>query len=230
MTVCEKRDGRGRYYRRRYAKYIFMNKRLKINIEGLVQGVGFRPFVYRTAYKCGLHGFVLNNTAGVEVEVEGQQDSVYKFIDLIKEECPPLASITGITSVEMPVNNYSKFEIRKSSAKEGSRTLISPDVSVCGDCVNELFDKTNRRFRYPFITCLNCGPRYTAIFDIPYDRESTTMNVFTMCPECRAEYENPNDRRFHSQTNACSQCGPRVFLTDCSGKTVEENEPLEKAV
>ena len=119
-----------------------MNKRLKINIEGLVQGVGFRPFVYRTARKCGLQGFVLNSTAGVEMEVEGEEKSVYKFIDLIKEECPPLASITDITSVEMPVNNYSKFEIRKSSANEARRTLISPDVSICDDCLRELFDES----------------------------------------------------------------------------------------
>ena len=207
-----------------------MNKRLKINIEGLVQGVGFRPFVYRTARKCGLQGFVLNSTAGVEVEVEGEDKSVDNFIDLIRKECPPLASITDITSVEMPVNNYSRFEIRKSSAKEARRTLISPDVSICDDCLRELFDESNRRYRYPFITCLNCGPRYTTIFDIPYDRESTTMNAFTMCPECRAEYENPNDRRFHSQTNACSKCGPRVFLADSSGKTIEENEPVKEAV
>lgn len=207
-----------------------MYKRLKINIQGLVQGVGFRPFIYRTAEKYGLKGFVLNSPMGVDVEIEGEEETVYNFLSVIKEQYPPLASITAITAGEVVPNNYTQFEIRKSSAEKTRNTLISPDFSICNDCLNELFEETNRRYRYPFITCTNCGPRYTTIFDIPYDRISTTMNVFEMCSDCRAEYENPLDRRFHSQTNACSQCGPTVYLSDNNGNIIEEREPVEKAV
>ncbi len=207
-----------------------MKKRIKIDINGLVQGVGFRPFIYKIAVRNRLNGYVLNNTEGVEIEVEGEDKDVDYFLNSVEKECPPLADITDIKITEKSLNLFKDFRINKSSTAAKRKTLISPDVSICDDCLSELFDPKNRRYKYPFISCTNCGPRFTIIFDIPYDRLNTTMNAFQMCSECKTEYENPLDRRFHAQTNACFKCGPVVFLTDAIGNTIENEKPIEKTI
>ena len=207
-----------------------MQKRLKIDINGLVQGVGFRPFIYKIAARNRLNGYVLNNTEGVEIEVEGEEKDINNFINSIEKESPPLTSISDIKVSERGLNLYKSFKIKKSLTAASRKTLISPDVSICDDCLKELFDPSNRRYKYPFITCTHCGPRFTIISDIPYDRVNTTMQVFQMCSDCRSEYENPLDRRFHAQTNACFKCGPNVLLTDLYGNIIEKEEPIEAAV
>jgi len=207
-----------------------MKKRLKIDINGLVQGVGFRPFIYNIAVKNRLNGYVLNNTEGVEIDVEGEEKDIDYFLKSIENECPPLAVITDVKAAEKSLNLFKEFRIEKSVAAASRKTLTSPDVSICDDCLRELFDPNNRRYKYPFITCTNCGPRLTIISDIPYDRINTTMNAFQMCSECKAEYENPVDRRFHAQTNACFKCGPLVYLADSTGNTIEREKAIEKAV
>jgi len=207
-----------------------MQKRLKIDINGLVQGVGFRPFIYKIAARNRLNGYVLNNTEGVGIEVEGEEKDINSFLNSIEKESPPLANISDIKISEKSLNLYKNFKIKRSLTAASRKTLISPDVSICDDCLKELFDPSNRRYKYPFITCTNCGPRFTIISDIPYDRVNTTMHVFQMCSECRSEYENPLDRRFHAQTNACFKCGPNVLLTDLYGNVVEKEEPINKAV
>ncbi|MGC9358363.1 MAG: Sua5/YciO/YrdC/YwlC family protein, partial [Anaerolineae bacterium] len=188
----------------------------RISITGIVQGVGFRPFVYNLAHRLGLRGWVLNHSGGVDIEAEGAPGALDAFITALEKEAPPLAHITSLEATPIPSNGYTDFEIRHSEEKASRSLLISPDVATCDDCVRELFDPSDRRYRYPFINCTNCGPRFTIIEDIPYDRPKTTMREFPLCDDCREEYENPADRRFHAQPNACPVCGPHVWVVEAT--------------
>lgn len=195
-------------------------KNARIHITGIVQGVGFRPFVYNLAVRHGLGGFCLNDSEGVIIEVQG--DGIEKFINDLKAYPPPLARIESL-NVE-PVTAgvvYDGFTIRESVREDGKSALISPDISICPDCLMELFDPDDRRYLYPFINCTNCGPRYSIVKDIPYDRARTTMAKFTLCKDCAMEYRDPKDRRFHAQPNACERCGPGVWLTQGRGRPEE---------
>jgi hydrogenase maturation protein HypF len=204
-------------------------KGVRTRIKGVVQGVGFRPFIYNLARAHDLKGFVSNTSEGVYIEAEGTPDFLDAFHRAILDEKPPLAHITSIDTVEQPLKSYSDFTIHKSEAQEHRRTLISPDVCVCKDCLKELFDPDDRRYSYPFINCTNCGPRYTIIMDIPYDRPFTAMKGFKMCPPCDAEYHDPADRRFHAQPNACWDCGPVVRLWDQAGREIHGDDPIRQA-
>jgi len=184
----------------------------RVSVRGVVQGVGFRPFVYRLAHRYGLAGWVMNTSEGVEIEIEGPDETLNAFLQALTAEAPPLARIEGLFASDRPPNGYRGFEIRESQAQEGKYQLISPDIATCPDCLRELFDPHDRRYRYPFTNCTNCGPRFTIIRDIPYDRPRTTMRAFRMCPQCQAEYDDPLDRRFHAQPNACPACGPHLWL------------------
>ena len=207
-----------------------MEVRRQIEVSGIVQGVGFRPYVYRLATGRHLRGTIRNTSAGVTIEIQGPAETVQDFVERLPAEAPPLARITSLAVHDMPCNGDRDFRIVHSHEGEEVRTLISPDVAICPDCLRELFDPNDRRYRYPFINCTNCGPRFTIVRDIPYDRPSTSMAVFPMCPACLAEYENPLDRRFHAQPNACWECGPRVELWDKSGKRIECHDPIAEAV
>jgi len=198
-----------------------------IAVTGVVQGVGFRPFVYTLATRLALNGWVYNHSGGVDIAIEGPEDAAARFIAALRDEAPPLAHITGITTRTVAPNGYERFEIRHSEQQEGQYQLISPDVATCPDCLRELFDPRDRRYRYPFINCTNCGPRFTIIDAIPYDRPNTTMRVFPLCDDCRAEYEDPANRRFHAQPNACPICGPHVWLVENGrmGESANERVP-----
>ncbi|MEJ2262532.1 MAG: carbamoyltransferase HypF [Anaerolineales bacterium] len=199
-----------------------------IHITGIVQGVGFRPFVYGLATRLALTGWVRNTSAGVDISVDGTRDSLECFLRALRDETPPLARIDEFQVIQKQPNGFSSFEIVHSQAIPEAFQPISPDVSICPDCLRELFDPNDRRYRYPFINCTNCGPRFTIIQDIPYDRPKTTMAPFEMCPACAAEYHNPLDRRFHAQPVACPDCGPQVWLeTDGSPEQKTENAILE---
>ncbi len=187
-------------------------KRLRLEIRGVVQGVGFRPFVYAAAKKFNLKGFVGNASGGVFVEVEGKSANVKNFQNYLISNQPPLAHVTAVDAREIAAQFSTDFYIAESKAQADQNTLVSPDVSVCEDCLCELFDKNDRRFRYPFINCTNCGTRFTITKDVPYDRPKTTMNAFKMCELCQSEYDNPLSRRFHAQPNACAECGPKVWF------------------
>jgi len=189
----------------------------RIHISGIVQGVGFRPFIYGLAQRLELSGWVRNTSAGVDIEVDGPRPALQAFITAIQAEAPALARIDQTTVDWQPPNGFTSFEIRHSAAEPTDFQPISPDVSICPDCLRELFDPDDRRYRYPFINCTNCGPRFTIIQDIPYDRPNTTMAPFAMCADCAAEYQHPLDRRFHAQPVACPQCGPQVWLESGSG-------------
>ncbi len=204
--------------------------RLKIRVSGIVQGVGFRPFIYRLAEAHGLAGYVLNDPGGVEMEVEGPLDRVSEFLPAIVKEKPPQARVDTLSANFVDTKGEAGFLIRESERSSERTVLISPEIATCDDCLRELTDPSDRRYRYPFTNCTNCGPRYTIIADIPYDRRNTTMEVFKMCPECREEYEDPADRRFHAEPNACWVCGPRVELKDGSGRPVECEDPIEAAI
>ena len=187
-------------------------ERHHIHVDGVVQGVGFRPFIYGLATHAGLKGWVLNHSSGVDIEVQGSPEALIAFEYAITKEAPPLARIDCVVSETVPLEpEEDAFTIRQSKAGAGS-SLVSPDVRTCDDCLNELFDPTNRRYRYPFTNCTNCGPRYTIIQGLPYDRPMTTMRGFPLCADCKAEYFDPLDRRFHAQPNACPVCGPCVEL------------------
>jgi len=207
-----------------------MKRRVFSAVKGIVQGVGFRPYVYQLAGRFKLAGYVLNTAQGVDLEVEGAGGDVEGFFESLLNEPPPLAHIASVTRQDLPPKGYRTFEIMKSRAGEEKSALISPDVCTCADCLAELRDPKDRRFRYPFINCTNCGPRYTIIRDIPYDRPNTTMQPFTMCEACRAEYEDPANRRFHAQPNACWECGPRVRLLDGEGNALPSSEPVSQAI
>ncbi|MEJ2165359.1 MAG: carbamoyltransferase HypF [Desulfobacterales bacterium] len=201
----------------------------KLHINGIVQGVGFRPFVYQLAEKHELKGEVANTSSGVIIHVEGLAEHVTAFEKDLAAKPPLLAYIVEITRQPETVKNYTDFTIVKSKGESEISTLISPDVSVCEDCRAELFDPADRRFHYPFINCTNCGPRYTIIDDIPYDRPKTSMRHFKMCAACQAEYDDPTNRRFHAQPNACAECGPRVTLYDSRKKIIGAQDPILKA-
>ncbi len=198
-------------------------RRLFIKVRGTVQGVGFRPYVYGLATSLGLKGFVANTGDGVTIEVEG--NGAEEFAERLAPEAPPLASISSVEVSPMPPQGYGDFRILESEGA-GGFTHVSPDVSVCGDCLRELFDPSDRRYRYPFINCTNCGPRYTITLRTPYDRPNTTMAPFPMCAECQTEYDDPSNRRFHAQPNACPACGPKVSLM--GEDSLEGNSAMEK--
>ena len=190
-------------------------------MRGIVQGVGFRPFVYSNANRRALHGRVLNNASGVLIDLEGDASDIDHFVRELQSNPPPLASIESIERLENLVPlDYRDFQILESDPAGRKFVPVSADVATCDDCLTELFDKSNRRYRYPFINCTNCGPRFTIIQRVPYDRENTTMQSFAMCDVCRAEYENPLDRRFHAEPTACDACGPRLRLLDQEGTEV----------
>lgn len=207
-----------------------MIKRSKGAIKGIVQGVGFRPFIYQLAHRYQLSGHVINTPEGVDLEVEGSDEDVEHFFQSILSERPPLAHISSMERAELRPKNDKVFEIKESRADQERSALISPDMSVCPDCLRELKDSKDRRFKYPFINCTNCGPRYTIIMDIPYDRAMTTMKKFKMCKACQGEYEDPTNRRFHAQPNACWDCGPRVSLHDHSGHPLACDTPVEETI
>lgn len=186
--------------------------RRRYRVSGLVQGVGFRPFAYQTAAALALAGSVANTGDGVVIEVEGAPDAVAEYGRRLREDAPPLAMVVAVEESPLPVRGGTAFTITASTSGGPTRTLASPDVATCPDCLRELRDPADRRYRHPFITCTNCGPRFTIITGLPYDRASTTMAGFPMCPACRAEYEDPADRRFHAQPIACPDCGPRLEL------------------
>ena len=184
--------------------------RLRITLRGAVQGVGFRPFVYRLANELSLTGWVLNSSAGLVVEVEGPSERLSRFEQRLEQERPKASVVTVRESAWLAVEGSNRFEILASDHDSGKTVNVLPDLATCTDCREELFDPGNRRFEYPFTNCTNCGPRYTIVVDIPYDRPNTTMQKFTLCPACREEYENPANRRFHAQPNACPVCGPQL--------------------
>jgi len=204
-----------------------MHKRYLIEVAGIVQGVGFRPYIFRLADRLQLSGFVNNNSDGVLIEIEGDEDTLQKFIATLKFQPPPLAQITSIDIREVPHKNESKFRIVQSEIFEQRSTLISPDISTCGECKQEFLDPNDRRFLYPFTNCTNCGPRYTIISDIPYDRPKTSMSRFKMCEKCQEEYDNPLDRRFHAQPNACPVCGPSLKFIS-KDQSSDTNKPIKK--
>ncbi len=198
-------------------------------VRGVVQGVGFRPFVYRLAKELLLKGWVSNTSSAVEIEVEGEAGAIDLFFQRLCEDAPPLARIERVEVADGEPRNCRDFVIKESRPDKGYQ-LISPDIATCPDCLAELFDPGDSRYRYPFINCTNCGPRFTIIKDIPYDRPKTTMAAFKMCGLCRAEYEDPSNRRFHAQPNACPVCGPRVWIEDRAGHVVHATDPISEAV
>jgi hydrogenase maturation protein HypF len=206
-----------------------MNKRVKGVVEGVVQGVGFRPFIYKLACRSHLAGFVANTPQGVEFEVEGNEKDIKRLFEALLSEPPPLARISSVEQVEIPLRHKASFEIRVSKTGLERSALISPDAAICPDCLSEMQDPKDRRFRYPFINCTNCGPRYTITIDIPYDRSRTTMRKFQMCASCRKEYHDPGGRRFHAQPNACPECGPTTSLHGPDGEKIICRDPIKKA-
>lgn len=209
----------------------------RVKVTGVVQGVGFRPFIYRLAHTYQLTGWVLNAIDGVTIHCEGSAEHLDAFVLAIANEAPPAALVQHITIEPCELQHFTSFEIRHSD-KEDARetTLVSPDLATCDDCTRELFDPANRRYRYPFINCTNCGPRYTIIEKLPYDRPNTSMKVFPLCDACKHEYENPLDRRFHAQPNACFECGPHISWYEVprstsasSSASSSANEPITSA-
>jgi len=195
-----------------------------------VQGVGFRPYVYRLATDRNLGGNISNTPAGVTIEIQGPTDLVEDFVSRLPGEAPMLAQITHVLVREVPCKADRSFEILSSQTGEHPSALVSPDVTVCDDCLRELFDTQDRRHLYPFINCTNCGPRFTIVRDVPYDRPSTSMSAFPMCDKCRAEYTDPHNRRFHAQPNACWDCGPQLEFWDSAGRLIEVRDPIEAAI
>ncbi len=193
----------------------------RIKITGIVQGVGFRPHVYRLATEYGLKGWVLNASTGVYIEVEGDEDKVEAFTRRLVDDPPPLAMIRSCSIENIGFQGFKEFTIHASTEESAKTAMISPDIAICEDCKREVRDPADRRYGYPFTNCTNCGPRFTIIKDVPYDRAQTTMADFPMCPECRQEYENPLHRRFHAQPNACPVCGPHATLLDNKGQVLD---------
>ncbi|HIJ64961.1 MAG TPA: carbamoyltransferase HypF, partial [Candidatus Hydrogenedentes bacterium] len=198
-----------------------MSNRVRIELSGVVQGVGFRPYVYSLATKLNLGGFVVNTAQGLVIELEGEQAPIDEFITALRDCPPPLAVVNGTKAQAVAPRGAAHFEIRASQNTLERTVLVSPDYATCEDCLRELRDPADRRFRYPFINCTNCGPRYTIIRDLPYDRARTTMAAFAMCADCRAEYEDPRNRRFHAEPTCCPVCGPRVWMAEPSGEELK---------
>ena len=199
-----------------------MLSRVKIVVRGAVQGVGFRPFVYRLAEELELKGWVINSSIGVFIEAEAEKSILDMFVLRIQNEKPARSSIQSFEFSYLDPIGYNKFEIRKSDEKGLRTVLILPDTATCDECINDIFDPNNRRYMYPFTNCTNCGPRYSIIEKLPYDRINTSMKIFEMCDECKKEYKDPLNRRFHAQPNACPVCGPKLELWDNSGKLMSE--------
>ena len=212
------------------AKIKTLRRAQRIMVRGVVQGVGFRPFVYRLAQQYQLAGWVRNTSWGVELEVEGEAEALEGFARALREEAPPLSRIESLVAEEASPDGRECFDILESEPQAGAYQLISPDIATCADCRREIRDPHDRRYRYPFTNCTNCGPRFTIIQDVPYDRPRTTMRAFRMCPDCQREYDDPRDRRFHAQPNACPVCGPHLTLLDAAGQIVAEDGALERAV
>ncbi len=201
-----------------------MRERLRVSVRGAVQGVGFRPFVYRLARELALDGFVQNTPGGVAIEVEGARDALDACLLRLERERPPRAFIHGLEASWLDCAPHDHFEIRPSEASGALTAVVLADIATCDDCRRELFDPGNRRYRYPFVNCTNCGPRFSIIEAMPYDRARTSMRAFTMCGDCAREYHDPDDRRFHAQPNACPACGPRVRLCDGAGAAVAKDD------
>jgi hydrogenase maturation protein HypF len=193
----------------------------RISVRGVVQGVGFRPFIYRLAQEHDLKGWVRNTSGNVEIEAEGDEARINLFLKDLENQAPPMSRIESIEVSFAPAKGYSDFSIKESLSRQGHYQLVSPDIATCPECRQEIFSATDRRYHYAFTNCTNCGPRFTIIKDIPYDRPKTTMRKFQMCPLCQKEYDDPLDRRFHAQPNACPVCGPGLALVDSEGKTFE---------
>ncbi len=206
-----------------------MAKLAQISVRGVVQGVGFRPFIYRLAQQQNLKGWVRNTSGKVEIEVEGDEETLKDFLADLQAKAPPMARIEEVEASFHPIKGYTEFEIWQSLSQEREYQLVSPDIATCQDCKRELFQSSDRRFRYPFTNCTNCGPRFTIIEDIPYDRDKTTMRHFEMCPDCQQEYDDPLDRRFHAQPNACSECGPSLKLVNAEGNPIECSDTIKAA-
>lgn len=207
------------------------NLRLKALIQGAVQGVGFRPFVFRLAAELGLRGWVINSPQGVFLEVEGGKSALDSFLLRLQNEKPPQARIWSLEFSFLPAVGYSTFEIRHSEATGEKRVTVLPEIATCPDCLREIFDPNDRHYLYPFTNCTNCGPRFSIIRELPYDRANTALAAFEMCPDCHREYENPLDRRFHAQPTACPHCGPKLALWDEAGQTLAAgHEALLQAV
>jgi hydrogenase maturation protein HypF len=205
------------------------NSRLILVVHGAVQGVGFRPFIFRLASELGLKGWVNNSAQGVFIEVEGPRSAAENFLLRVEKEKPPRSFIQGLEARWLDPVGYDSFEIRHSVSGGSKTALILPDIATCQDCLNDIFTPGNRRYFYAFTNCTNCGPRFSIIESLPYDRANTSMRGFTMCPACQAEYENPLDRRFHAQPNACPVCGPQLELWDGSGHSVFQASPDDPA-
>jgi len=200
----------------------------RIHISGIVQGVGFRPFVYNLAARLDLKGWVRNTSAGVDIEVDGERNVLDAFVQALSEEAPKLSHIDELTASFGPASGFRSFDIVHSASIESAFQPISPDVAICDDCLRELFDPSDRRYRYPFINCTNCGPRFTIIKDIPYDRPKTTMAGFQLCPNCEREYADPSNRRFHAQPVACPVCGPHVWLEIHNEQNTRDDNAIQK--
>lgn len=199
-------------------------ERVHLRIHGIVQGVGFRPFIHKLVGSYGLTGYIKNTSSGVELELEGSRPALERFVRDVPERAPKLAVIESVEAeYSDELRGFTGFEIRKSLQEAVRNTLISPDICICDDCLRELFDKNDRRYRYPFINCTNCGPRFTIIKDVPYDRAKTSMSDFPMCPDCDREYRDIEDRRYHAQPDCCPKCGPRVFFLGADGTELPGN-------
>lgn len=196
-------------------------ERLSLKIRGIVQGVGFRPFIHKLVGSYGLRGYIKNTSSGVELELEGERSELERFVRDVPEKAPKLAVIESVEpEYSAELVGFTGFEIRQSKREASRNTLISPDICICDDCLRELFTPTDRRYRYPFINCTNCGPRFTIIKDVPYDRIKTSMGAFPMCPDCDREYHDIENRRYHAQPDCCPVCGPRVFFLDRDGREI----------
>jgi len=204
-------------------------KLARVAVWGVVQGVGFRPFVYCLAHQYSLQGWVRNTSGNVEIEVEGDEKNIRGFLTDLEAKAPPMAHIEKVEVSFFPAKDIGGFKILTSQSEAGQYQLISPDIATCEDCRRELLCSTDRRYRYPFTNCTNCGPRFTIIEDIPYDRAKTTMHRFKMCPRCQQEYDDPLNRRFHAQPNACPDCGPNLEIVDSDGNPVATDDAIRTA-
>jgi hydrogenase maturation protein HypF len=198
-----------------------LSQRLHLQVRGMVQGVGFRPFVYTLATELGLGGWVRNNDSGVDIEVEGRLDELTKFVERLERDRPAHSVLSQLETDWLAPCGYDRFEIQASDSDSPAKSAwILPDLAPCPACLSEIFDPHNRRYQYPFTNCTHCGPRYSILTALPYDRPHTTLQSFRMCPDCQKEYDNPRDRRFHAQPNACPVCGPQLELWNPRGQVL----------
>ncbi|HUK63376.1 MAG TPA: acylphosphatase, partial [Dongiaceae bacterium] len=200
----------------------------QIEVSGVVQGVGFRPWVYRLAHEAGLTGSVRNDSSGVTIEAFGSCDALDTFLERLATSPPPGAAIQRLAWAPIATEPGEGFHIVASEAGAERHVSIPPDRATCADCVAEILDPRNRRYRYPFTNCTRCGPRFTIAKDVPYDRAATTMAAFTMCPDCEREYHSVADRRFHAEPNACPTCGPRLRVLAANGSDLQSTNPLRQ--